>query len=876
MRFCSYAPAIVFVLRSLVTPADAGTVFTETGAGAGNLPNVGQQTSCGDGSNNYGRLTEIAGTLRADEFADVFQIRVKTGTPFQADTIVSGDPMLSIYSTDSLGVMINDDGGDGVQARLLTTGEAGTSLYYIAIHRYSGAKIVDCQGVNIFTSGLSGTPGTNPVCALTSNAGGAMPYRILFTTGDVTCTADLVPESLLNAAYDASTHEVSWNSYSSSIARKFKITVQPAGVTTELAISSTSMNIYTLLNNGENQIYIKACGDDFDSALSTIGVTVVVPTAVPTSAPTLYPTDTPTAAPTDAPTDTPTDAPTAAPTTLAPTKSPTDAPTRSPTALPTEFVAESVLELPAEEAKVVGEAVSATVATTVAAGVMASATAAIGAAATGAAAGGAAGGGSGSGGACISMVLQVQGMAIMSKLSSVKDDAPSFSGFAESFGIFNLEVQLPWDQEGANSTEVKLLKDEKKVLNNKLKEVSRRLRGVEMEQGGEGEARRLAVEERRLAVDETCSALALLQEKVGAMENTIAGKKFRGHVFWLLFLLTVLTSLHQFLEFANCQCRKFSSNPDAGAKVVLKSSLDLFEFPQPQVLFLSVMYQGSCTVTARALAAAVASGDSALLSVAAIWMAIYPFGFFFGTMYVLFVILPKTSTAKYDAETREWKDCEDADEVADKQGKLREKGWLCCKKKKGVHHFINRFGELFMHYRGVRLAQIFVTLQLSQMLVVGLLTGLLNDPVLATIQAWLVATIAVFLFISMTLYSPIVDPSKWMTLRENVNNSFQLGLGAVSLLLVVIGPYFASDDVTRGACGGSSKGDPLPEINQGVMLMSLVALVINMLILLHDSAQPMIALARDACKANDGEGADGQTEIASSTVTIQGQTKLVI
>jgi hypothetical protein len=73
------------------------------------------------------------------------------------------------------------------------------------------------------------------------------------------------------------------------------------------------------------------------------------------------------------------------------------------------------------------------------------------------------------------MILQVQGMAIMSKLGSVKEDAPSFSGFAESFGMFNLEVQPPWDREGKNATEQQVLKDRKKELQNGLVEGRRRL-----------------------------------------------------------------------------------------------------------------------------------------------------------------------------------------------------------------------------------------------------------------------------------------------------------------------------------------------------------------------------------------------------------------
>jgi hypothetical protein len=275
------------------------------------------------------------------------------------------------------------------------------------------------------------------------------------------------------------------------------------------------------------------------------------------------------------------------------------------------------------------------------------------------------------------------------------------------------------------------------------------------------------------------------------------------------------------------------------------------------------------------------------------WMLVFPIGFFALAMFILFVVLPKTHSAVYDADTREWKDCTDADELKEEAKKEPSKGarssiqnltsqvWFW-ERKQGIHHFVNRFGEMFMAYKGIWLAQIFVTLQLSQMLVVGLLTGLLNSPVLATVQAWLVTVIAVGLFIAMTIYSPLVDPSPYMTIRENVNNSFQLGIAAASLLLVVLGPYFAeeaedgSDD--SASCGGArtSNTEPLAEINRGVMLCSLLALAVNMAILFYDSFVPIIVAAwGELRKAMKGSTESDSADTVEAKVSTERQVQMV-
>jgi hypothetical protein len=97
----------------------------------------------------------------------------------------------------------------------------------------------------------------------------------------------------------------------------------------------------------------------------------------------------------------------------------------------------------------------------------------------------------------------------------------------------------------------------------------------------------------------------------------------------------------------------------------------------------------------------------------------------------------------------------------------------------------------------------------------------------------------VILFLSTAFTCPIVDPSVWMTLRENANSILALGLNAVSMLLVTLAPS-SKKVYGGGSCTYEKSGDALPLVNQGLMLCALVALGAGMAILLYDVLLPMV------------------------------------
>jgi hypothetical protein len=269
---------LVFVLPSTA----ASTIHSEASqpVAAGNLPSTGQQTKCGP--SDYGPLTQITGTLTPGEPADVFQIYINSGNAFEAVTVTGADPMLSMYTPESLGVMVNDD-YNGLESRLaIDTPSSGA--YYLAVHRYGGASIKDCMGANVFSGGISGNPGLNPVCTIESS-GGSISYAINIV-GDVTCTADLVPMPVSNLAYDTATYTISWDAYTGN-AQSILVTLEPAGESLTVATTDTTLDIGALLRTGVNQITVQVRGTSYDSAQSNIGVTVVAP---PSEPPTLAPT----------------------------------------------------------------------------------------------------------------------------------------------------------------------------------------------------------------------------------------------------------------------------------------------------------------------------------------------------------------------------------------------------------------------------------------------------------------------------------------------------------------------------------------------------------------------------------------------------------
>jgi flagellar biosynthesis GTPase FlhF len=76
-------------------------------------------------------------------------------------------------------------------------------------------------------------------------------------------------------------------------------------------------------------------------------------------------------------------------------------------------------------------------------------------------------------------------------------------------------------------------------------------------------------------------------------------------------------------------------------EIAFKRLAAMMEFPQPEILWLLMMYQGSCMLTARALAAGVASSDPLLVMLAILWFLVFPLGFYLLAAYIMFIILPK-------------------------------------------------------------------------------------------------------------------------------------------------------------------------------------------------------------------------------------------
>ena len=210
--------------------------------------------------------------------------------------------MLSMYTTESIGVEVDDDSGERLEALInMTTPTAG--VYYLAIHRYSEAKLKDCKGNNIFDgeSGLSGSPSANPICQLDS-LGDNMSYMIQLS-GDTTCTKNLVPTPVQNAAFDSSTNVLTWDAYTGS-GTSIEIEVKAADGTTStitMATTDTTQNLCDsttcYFSTGVNELYIKAVSAQYNSAKSTFSVAIEI-TSTPTSAPTTNPTKTPSKTPT--------------------------------------------------------------------------------------------------------------------------------------------------------------------------------------------------------------------------------------------------------------------------------------------------------------------------------------------------------------------------------------------------------------------------------------------------------------------------------------------------------------------------------------------------------------------------------------------------
>jgi hypothetical protein len=426
-----------------------------------------------------------------------------------------------------------------------------------------------------------------------------------------------------------------------------------------------------------------------------------------------------------------------------------------------------------KEAEEVGEDVTTAVAATVTTAAVASVavTATIATASAGAAgSGAAAGAGGGGGGAAVNMVMQVQSLAILGKLTSMEESSPTFSSFAGPMGMFNLEMSPPWSSSSSGR---------------RLSERS--------------------VEER----------------------DSEALESFAGHAFYIFLILALVSPLH----LAGESYMKSAQRPPGKAGDMVAILFQVFMFPQPEVLFVLTMYQGACTVSARALVAAVALKDWAAFTFALIYFLVFPIGWFAFVYYQMMVVLPKKNAAKFDSKTRNWEEIKQSDAPSD---------------------YVAKFGKIFTAYRGIRLAQLFVMLTMSQMLLVGMCTGFLTRPAVSGMQSFFVTLFANVGFVAFSWLRPLVHSSMLKSHIYNVESVIKTGMAALTLLLITVGPALssmdgASEDVTESAMSRI----PDAWINRGVMACSLVGLLFSMAVLvwdMGDSVWEAVQVAMDARK----------------------------
>jgi len=127
-----------------------------------------------------GGTTSVSGTLSADN-ADLF-LFAWGGGAFDVNTNGStGDTQLSLFDASGLGLIHDDDSGDGLDAAISTVLAAGT--YYLGISTWNNDPV--SAGGNIFPTGNPGPFGpTGPGGALPltgwSGGGGSSVYVINF------------------------------------------------------------------------------------------------------------------------------------------------------------------------------------------------------------------------------------------------------------------------------------------------------------------------------------------------------------------------------------------------------------------------------------------------------------------------------------------------------------------------------------------------------------------------------------------------------------------------------------------------------------------------------------------------------------------------
>ncbi|BCW94739.1 MAG: DVUA0089 family protein [Fimbriimonadales bacterium] len=170
---------------ALVFSAQAQTWFEQ--GDAGDLPETAQSTGSG-------ALSDIQGTLDTND-VDMYAIYISDPASFSATTSngATWDTQLFLFDANGVGVVADDDGGDGLQSLINNTNNCITSpgVYYLAITRFNKDPL-GCNDGGLWSTNVNNCPnGAEPssrVASWTTSTTAAGAYTI-FLTGAEGATA---------------------------------------------------------------------------------------------------------------------------------------------------------------------------------------------------------------------------------------------------------------------------------------------------------------------------------------------------------------------------------------------------------------------------------------------------------------------------------------------------------------------------------------------------------------------------------------------------------------------------------------------------------------------------------------------------------------
>jgi hypothetical protein len=169
------------VKRLLLTAAALALASTVSAVPYNEIGDAGQTLATAQGTGTASPLTQILGSVVTSS-ADIFALYL-TGGAFSAETSSNFDAQLFLFDATGLGVLGNDDGGPGLQARIASAAlAAGT--YYIAVSAYNFDPV--SAGGLIFPSSPF-----DPIYGPTGPGGGSPLSGWMGTGGSGTYTIDL-------------------------------------------------------------------------------------------------------------------------------------------------------------------------------------------------------------------------------------------------------------------------------------------------------------------------------------------------------------------------------------------------------------------------------------------------------------------------------------------------------------------------------------------------------------------------------------------------------------------------------------------------------------------------------------------------------------